>query len=86
MERKYQPSFSPQELILNAFPYFNASEIDELSLIQICLDADCPDVATAKGVLRRMVLDNLLTERIDQQSGLKMYAPCNHPSSKAMLN
>ncbi len=63
---------TPQEIILKAFEYFSASEMDEASLVKISLAANSPSETLAKQVLDRMVESNFLSLRLDEK-GIKMY-------------
>jgi len=62
---------SPRDMILNAFLYFHATELDEESLIVICLGTGCPDRSTALRVLANLVENGHLSLR--NNNGLKMY-------------
>jgi hypothetical protein len=56
-------NLTPQEVIANAFIYFNAQQrgMDEESLIRVCLAANCPNRETARRVLVNMVKTGELT-------------------------
>ena len=61
---KYEKSLTPQDVILNAYTYFEAECIDEESLTRVALQANCPSAEVAQGVFANMVSNGLIEKRI----------------------
>jgi len=85
MSEKESQSLSPFEIILNAFVYFKASEMDEASLIKVCMATNCPNEKIVKAVLGQMVSRGLLTIKTTTE-GLVMYAPVRQSNMSHRLN
>ena len=64
---------SPEQVILESFVYFSASELDEASLVKVCITANCPNEEMAKKVLNNMVENNLLVVTT-REDGTKMFS------------
>lgn len=78
-------SMSPYEIVLNAYVYFKATEMDQDSLIKVCIAAGCPNQNVARGILQQMEQRGLLTKKTTAD-GLVMYAPTSKANMAARSN
>lgn len=76
------PQPKPRDVILNAFEDIDAAEIDEKTLVNICIAAKCPNEVIARLLLQKMVDEDQLTVRDSSEHGT-MYSPVRSTSSDA---
>ena len=61
---------TPEEVLINAFEYFETDTLDLESLITVALAANCPSAEIAQGVLNQLVSKGMLSWRKDNEKVL----------------